>query len=589
MKELLSGNEAIARGAYEGGVEAAFAYPGTPSTEILENVARRYPEIYSEWTPNEKVSLETAIGSSLSGARTLVSMKHVGLNVAADPLFSLSYMGVNGGIVIVTADEPSMFSSQNEQDNRWYGIFAKIPVLEPSDSQEARDLVIEGLKISEAYDTPVLLRITTRIAHCKTLVELGERGQLSTAFSYEKDFKKNILMPMNARLRHQVVEQRLELLSEVSESLPATFEVPGTGEAIITAGIDFQYVREAFPEARVLKIGMTHPLPRKKISTFIEAHQGKVRIIESLDPVMEMQIRSWGYTTVTGKDKTGLLYELSVERLKQTFQGQEFPQPPPDLPPRPPELCAGCPHRGIYYSLKKKKAIVHGDIGCYTLGALPPLESMDSCVCMGASISMANGMNAMLARQQKKHPPVFATIGDSTFLHSGMNPLLDAVYNRVPTHVLILDNRVTAMTGHQPNPSTGLNIRGEEAPQIDLETLCRALGVKEVDIVSPYDLEHVNSLLEKHMQLDEPSVIISKAACALIPLYERSAPYRVDTEKCTFCRACIRTGCPALGAVDQKSHIDANQCTGCGLCAQVCKFDAIHQVEQPEGSKAHEK
>jgi len=585
MKELLSGNEAIARGAYEAGVEAAFAYPGTPSTEIMENVARHYPEIYSEWTPNEKVSLESAIGSSLSGARTLVAMKHVGLNVAADPLFSLSYMGVNGGVVIITADEPSMFSSQNEQDNRWYGISAKIPVLEPSDSQEARDMVIEGFKISEAYDTPVLLRITTRIAHCKTLVELGERGQCGSSFTYKKDFRKNILMPMNARLKHQAVEKRLELLAEASETFPATFEIQGEGEAIITAGIDFQYVREAFPEARVLKIGMSHPLPRKRISAFIEANQGKVRVVECLDPVMETQIKSWGYNSVTGKDKTGLLYELSVERLRKAFQDQDFPQAPPELPPRPPVLCAGCPHRGIYYILRKKKAIVHGDIGCYTLGALPPLESMDTCVDMGASISMANGMNAMLARQQAEHPPVFATIGDSTFLHSGITPLIDAVYNRLHTHVLILDNRVTAMTGHQPNPSTGISIRGEKSPQIDLETLCRALGVKDVDVVSPYDLDQVDALLEKHTQIKGPSVIISKAPCALIPLYERSAPYSVDTEKCTFCRACIRTGCPALSAVDQKSHIDPNQCTGCGLCAQVCKFDAIHQVEQQEGSR----
>jgi indolepyruvate ferredoxin oxidoreductase alpha subunit len=509
--------------------------------------------------------------------------------VAADPLFSLSYMGVNGGIVIVTADEPSMFSSQNEQDNRWYGIFAKIPVLEPADSQEAKDLVIEGLKISEAYDTPVLLHITTRIAHCKTLVELGERSEGSTGFAYKKDFKKNILMPMNARLRHQAVEQRLELLAEVSESFPATLEVAGPGEAIITSGIDFQYVREAFPEARVLKIGMTHPLPRKKISAFIEAHQGRVRVIESLDPVMEQQIRSWGYTTVTGKDKTGLLYELSVERLRQAFNGQDFPRPPAELPPRPPVLCAGCPHRGIYHSLNKKKAIVHGDIGCYTLGALPPLEAMDTCVCMGASISMANGMNAMLGRQKAEHPPVFATIGDSTFLHSGITPLIDAVYNRLATHVLILDNRVTAMTGHQPNPSTGMGIHGEESPQIDLEILCRSLGITDVDVVTPYDLERINELLEKHMQIDGPSVIISRAPCALIPLYRRSTPYRVDTEKCTFCRACIRTGCPALSAVDGKSHIDAHQCTGCGLCAQVCKFDAIHHLEQTEGSKAHGK
>jgi len=586
MKKLLSGNEAIARGAFEAGAEAAFAYPGTPSTEIIEYIALKFPEIYSEWAPNEKVSLESAIGSSLYGARTLVAMKHVGLNVAADPLFSLSYMGLNGGVVIVNADEPSMFSSQNEQDNRWYGISAKIPVLEPSDSQEAKELVKEGFKLSEKYDTPVILRITTRIAHSKSIVTLENRETPASGFSYKKDFRKNVLTPMNARIKHRIVEERMENLKAVSEDFSFNRHIPGKGRAIITSGIDFHYVREVFPDADILKISLSNPLPKQLISDFIDRHQGRVSVIESLDPVMESRIKSWGYSLINGKDKTGLLYELSPEKLQRVFSEQqettENSETDTTLPSRPPVLCAGCPHRGIYHSLRKQKAIVHGDIGCYTLGALPPLEAMDTCVCMGASISMASGMTAMLVRNGETAPPIFATIGDSTFIHSGIQPLIDAVYNQIPTHVIILDNRITAMTGHQVNPVTGLNIKGEEAPILDLEKLCLAIGIKEVDTVNPWNLKEITEALNKHKELNEPSVIISKGPCALIPFYQASAPYQVDTDKCTLCKACIRTGCPAISVENDKSHIDINSCTGCGVCFQVCKFDAIQQIKENE-------
>ncbi len=587
MGILLSGNEAIARGAFEAGVEAAFAYPGTPSTEILETIAREYDEIYAEWTSNEKVALETAIGSSLYGKRTIVSMKHVGLNVAADPLFSLSYMGVNGGIVIVSADEPSMFSSQNEQDNRWYGLFAKIPVLEPSDSEEARIFTIEAFDISERFDTPVLLRITTRIAHSKSVVNPGTRKMPEGFSGYEKNFHKNVLMPMNARVRHRIVEERMSRLEEYSNNFRYNVLIEGKGRKVITSGIDYQYTREVFPEASILKLSMTNPLPRRKIDEFIGNRESneKILVIESLDPFIEMQIKSWGYTTVEGKERTGKLYELSVSRLREIFLADkdehlnEEASAVENLPPRPPVLCSGCPHRGVYYELRKKKAIVHGDIGCYTLGALPPLSAMDTCVDMGASVSMANGMNAMIKRNGEEKRPVFATIGDSTFVHSGITPLIDAVTNRIPTHVIILDNRVTAMTGHQVNPVTGISIKGEDAPQLDLEKLCRAVGVKTVEVIDPFSLDEIESAVERHKKLDEASVIIARAPCALIPLAEKKAPYRIETDKCTMCKICLKTGCPSISIVDGKMVIDEETCTGCSICFQVCKFEAILQVE----------
>jgi len=581
MNVLLSGNEAIARGAYEAGALAAFAYPGTPSTEIIATVAKEYGEIYSEWAPNEKVALETAIGASLYGARTLVAMKHVGLNVAADPLFSFSYMGVNGGVVIITADEPSMFSSQNEQDNRWYGLFSKIPVLEPSDSQEAKELTVEGFSISEEFDTPVLLRITTRLAHSKSIVSLKKRHKTDTAFSYRKDFSKNVLMPMNARIKHRRVEDRIEELKEYSEKFLFNRIEEGKGIGIITSGIDYQYTREAFPDAAILKIVMTHPLPKEKISKFIDSFKGNVTIVESLDPFMELQIKSWGYRDVVGKEKTGKLYELSVEKLREDFNGHAIQAAKDaDLPGRPPVLCSGCPHRGIYYVLRKKRAIVHGDIGCYTLGALPPLNSMDTCVCMGASISMSNGMNAMLKINNGNRSPVFATIGDSTFIHSGIPPLIDAVTNEIPTHVIILDNRVTAMTGHQVNPVTGLNIHGEKAPVLDLEKVCRAVGVETVDKVDPFSLKEVEEVIERHSKINKPTVIVAQAPCALIPMAVKQAPYQINQDNCTQCKACLFTGCPSITITDEKVVIDADTCTGCGVCFQTCRFKAIYQVER---------
>jgi indolepyruvate ferredoxin oxidoreductase alpha subunit len=581
MKELLSGNEAIARGAFESGVTVAAAYPGTPSTEILENFAR-YPGIYAEWAPNEKVAMEVGIGASMAGARTLVAMKHVGVNVAADPLLTFAYTGVNGGFVLVSADDPGMHSSQNEQDNRFYARFAKIPLLEPSDSQEARDMVGLALDISEQFDTPVMLRTTTRVAHSQGLVKSGAHKPRDLR-PYAKDPKKYLMVPAFARLRRAALEERLARLREYSESGPLNFiEWHDKAVGIITSGISYQYVREAMPDASVLKLGMTNPLPEKTIRHFAGA-VGRLVVVEELEPFMQDQVRCMGLA-VTGKEfipntgelDTGCLTKKFIEAgiLKQAVKVKtvEITRPEaPAVPARPPVLCPGCPHRGLYFALKRLKLTVAGDIGCYTLSGLPPLQAMDCCVCMGASIGAAHGMskaNPMMAGS------TVATIGDSTFLHSGITGLLNMVYNNGTGTVIILDNKTTAMTGHQQHPGTGRTLMGAQAPAVDLETLVKALGVKRVRVVNPLNLGETMEAVREEAAAGEPSVIISRSPCVLLTKVSGPAVLAVK-DKCIGCKICISLGCPAISMKDKVVTVDPVSCTGCGLCAQVCKEGAL--------------
>jgi len=574
-KQVLSGNEAVARGAYEAGVRFASAYPGTPSTEILETVAR-YREIEAQWAPNEKVALETAVGASLGGGRALVAMKHVGLNVAADPLFSLSYMGVNGGVVIVTADDPGMHSSQNEQDNRWYARAAKIPMLEPADSQEAKDFTVFAFQLSEEYDTPVLLRTTTRISHSKSVVELGGRREVPLR-PYQKRFRKNVLLPSTARLRHPWVEERMRKLEELANRLELNRVEWGNRRlGIIAAGVAYQHAREAFPEASFLKLGMTHPLPEKLVRRFAEAVD-QLLVVEELDPVLEEQIRAMGIPVV-GKEKIPLLGELNPDVVAQGWNGGA-PELKPvledvKLPSRPPVLCPGCSHRGVFWALKKLRLTVHGDIGCYTLGALPPLEAMDSCLNMGASIGMAEGM--VKVAPEKFKGKVVGVIGDSTFIHSGITALIDMVYNRGLATVIILDNRTTAMTGHQEHPGTGKRLNGEPTVRIDFEQLCRSIGLKHVRKIDPYDLDETIKVIREEVRRQEPSVIIADAPCVIHDRIVMNRPYVVEDELCVECDLCYKIGCPALYKGDDgKPDIDPLLCIGCSHCAQVCNLDAI--------------
>ncbi len=588
MKELLSGNEAIARGAFESGVTVAAAYPGTPSTEILENFAR-YPGIYAEWAPNEKVAMEVGIGASMAGARTLVTMKHVGVNVAADPLLTFAYTGVNGGFVLVSADDPGMHSSQNEQDNRHYARFARIPLLEPSDSQEARDMVGVALDISEQFDTPVMLRTTTRVAHSQGLVETG--GYKTRELSpYKKDPKKYLMVPAFARLRRAALEERLTKLRAYSENSTLNFiEWRDKTIGVITSGISYQYVREALPEASVLKLGMTNPLPEQMIRQFA-GEVGRLIVVEELDPFVQDQVRCMGLV-VTGKEfipnsgelDTGILTRkliaAGILKAPAAAGPQDKPLPEaPVIPGRPPVLCPGCPHRGLFFTLKKLKLTVAGDIGCYTLSGLPPLEAMDCCICMGASIGAAHGMS-------KANPAMagstVAAIGDSTFLHSGITGLLNMVYNNGTGTVIILDNKTTAMTGHQQHPGTGSTLMGAIAPAVDLETLVRALGVKRVQVINPLDLEQTLAAVREETAAGEPSVIISRCPCVLLTKMTKPA-VRVVTDKCIGCKACIRLGCPAISMKDKKALIDPVSCTGCGLCTQVCKEEALVEGGSPD-------
>ncbi len=586
MKTILSGNEAIARGAYEAGCLVACAYPGTPSTEILENTIS-YKEINSSWAPNEKVALEVAIGASFGGGRALCTMKHVGVNVAADPLFTLSYTGVRGGLVLVVADDPEMHSSQNEQDSRNYAKFAKVPMLEPSDSQECKEFTRLAFELSEQYDAPVMLRSSTRISHGKSIVELGERVTDLPLPKLEKNPTKLVMLPGNARVRHPLVEQKLANLSKAAAIMPLNrMEVREPSIGIITAGICYQYVREVLPTASTLKLGMVYPLPHDLIREFA-AKVDKLYVIEELDPFIEDQVKAMGIATV-GKEIISLCGELTPGRLRSAFGLQQPACIPADkLPGRPPNMCPGCPHRGVFYVLNQLKAYVTGDIGCYTLGFMPPLSAMDTCICMGASVGMATGAIKVVSAEEKKK--VVSVIGDSTFLHTGMNGLMDMVYNNSPATLIILDNRITAMTGRQDNPASGFTLMNDPAHSINIPLLCKALGAKNIRFINPLDLEETKLVIAEEMERPEPSVIITNKPCVLIKrddIFQKGPVYVVDEDKCTGCRACLKIGCPAIewcpagdGSKKGKTHIDPMQCTGCDVCRQLCKFDSIGSVQ----------
>lgn len=575
--ELMTGNEAIARGAYEYGITVAAAYPGTPSTEILENLSK-YPGVKSQWSPNEKVALEVGIGASFGGARVIVTMKHVGVNVAADPLFTLAYTGVNGGLILVSADDPGMHSSQNEQDNRYYAKFNQIPMLEPSDSQEAKDFIGLALEISEKFDTPILYRTTTRVSHSQGLVKLGDKQDIPLR-QYVKNPQKYVMVPAHARGRHVVVDERRKSLEAYAENCPVNkTEMGSTKIGIITSGISYQYVKEALPEASILKLGLTYPLPQNLIREFASKVE-RLYVIEELEPFLEEQIKALGIE-VAGKELFSRLGELNPviisEKITGTKVKKEMVTNNIPVPVRPPVMCPGCPHRGVFYTLNNLKLVVSGDIGCYTLGAMPPLEAIDTCVCMGASIGGALGMERANPDLKGR---VVAVIGDSTFLHSGVTGLMDVVYNKGTTTTIILDNSITAMTGHQDNPSTGKTLMKEPAPQVDLVKLAEALGVKRVEVVDPFDLGKVKEILKNEAAAEEPSVVIAKRPCALL-IKEKETPLAIAEETCIGCKSCLKLGCPALSydKVSKKVAIDFALCTGCGLCAQVCKVGAIVKV-----------
>lgn len=579
MKELMLGNEAVARGAYEAGVRVAVAYPGTPSTEITENMAKySKDEVYCEWAPNEKVALEVAIGASMGGARAICCMKHVGVNVAADPLFTAAYTGVRGGLVLVAADDPGMHSSQNEQDSRFYARSAHVPMLEPADSAECREYVIRAFEISEKYDTPVMLRLVTRIAHARSLVEEGVRQEIPLK-DYEKDIKKYVMMPGNAKGRHVVVEAREKKLEEEIDALGFNrVEMADTKVGVVCSGSAYQYVKEALPNASVLKLGMVYPLPEKLIRDFA-TKVDQLLVVEELEPFFEDAIKAMGIPC-SGKDKTGLQGELFVRKVGRLFGGEADcgPAETQGVPMRPPVLCPGCPHRAVFYVLKKLGLTVAADIGCYTLGAMPPLAAVDSVVCMGASIGMALGLEKARGRDFAKK--TVAVIGDSTFVHSGITGLVDMVYNQGHSTVIIVDNSTTGMTGHQPNPTTGFNVRGEIAPQLDVVKLCEAIGVPSVRVVDPFNMKKLEQTIMEESEKDVPSVIIARRPCALL-VKKKTAPCAINTDKCRKCGMCMKIGCPAiLKAENGQVSIDASLCNGCGLCKEMCHFGAIEGGER---------
>jgi indolepyruvate ferredoxin oxidoreductase alpha subunit len=576
--KLLSGNEAIAWGAHDYGVKVASAYPGTPSTEILENIAR-FDDIYAEWAPNEKVALEVAIGACLGGVRTLASMKHVGLNVAADPFFTASYIGVNGGLVIVSADDPGIHSSQNEQDNRHYAVAAKVPMLEPADSQEAYEFIGQALELSEQYDTPVLLRITTRVAHSKGVVERGAtRNNHLRDTGFVKDPPKYVMVPNYARQRHDYVEQRMVRLRELTESIPINrIDWARREVGIVASGVAYQYAREARPRASFLKLGLTHPLPANMIRDFAQGVK-KLFVVEELDPYLENRIKTLGIPVI-GKERFPICGELSPAIVKQGLSGRKKSKraDPPGIPPRPPALCPGCPHSATFYTIKKLKLTVMGDIGCYTLSVAPPLETMDSTLCMGASIGMAHGLEKALGSDPETRS--VAVLGDSTFLHSGVSPLMNIAYNRGISTTIILDNRTTAMTGFQEHAATGRTLQGEETQEVDFEALGKALGVDSVRTVDPYEMKDLEKVLKEEVEAPRSSLIIARRDCLLINRGERRKPKTVDPDKCVGCNLCLLTGCPALSRTrDDKAQIDSVICSGCPICQQICKLDAISDL-----------
>lgn len=587
-KRFLSGNEAIAHGAYKAGCTVAAAYPGTPSTEILENVSKFKENIYCEWSVNEKVAMEVVIGASFAGARSLTAMKHVGLNVAADPLMTGSYLGANGGLLIVSADDPGMHSSQNEQDNRFFAKFAKTPLLEPSDSQEAYDMTIAAFEISERFNTPIILRMTTRTSHSSGIVDLGDFTSISLPRkTYEKNVEKTVPIPVYARKMRVMVEERLDSLREYSESTELNRIEPGDNEiGIITSGIAYQYVKEIFPQASVLKLGFTNPLPTKLIKQFAETVK-KLYVIEELDPFMEEQIKAMGIVVQNHRLKLNI-GELNPFRMK-LLKAEIEDQPAPvisskgvgvGLPARPPVLCAGCGHRSVFYALNRLKATVTGDIGCYSLGMFKPLDSMDTIVCMGASIGNAFGMEK--AGYQKR---TAAVLGDSTFFHSGITGLLNIVYNRGISTVIVLDNRITAMTGHQDNPGTGRTLMGQATKEITVEQIARGVGVDRVRVIDCYDLKDVERVLQEELDSPEPSVVVAKRPCALFAKLAGKKRFVIDFATCTGCQACLKLGCPAIELGDsdpakpkiRKVKVNPVLCAGCGMCVQVCKFGAISE------------
>ena len=573
MKQLILGNEAVARGLYEAGCSFVSSYPGTPSTEITEAVAK-YPEVYAEWAPNEKVALEAAFGASLAGRRAFCGMKHVGLNVAADPLFTLSYTGVNGGLVIGVADDAGMHSSQNEQDSRHYARSAKIPMLEPSDSAEALEFAKLAYELSEEFDTPVLLKMCTRVSHSQSVVQTGER--VEHAKEYEKNIGKYVMMPGNAKKRHPVVEARTQALIAYAESAEINRVEAGADHTmgIITSSTSYQYVKEVLGDTYpVLKLGMIWPLPEKKIRDFAASVE-KLVVVEELDSFIENHCRNLGLNCI-GKENFSCIDELSQNKVAAKLAGavEEGIALADPIPPRPPVMCAGCPHRGLFYTLKKNKITVLGDIGCYTLGAVAPLAAVDSVICMGASVSGLHGFSKSQGGAMDNK--TVAVIGDSTFMHSGITGLVNIAYNESNATVIIVDNSITGMTGHQQNPTTGFNLKGDPCAKIDLETLCHAVGIKRVRVIDPYDLEQCDRVLKEELAADEPSVIISRRPCALLKYVKHKAPLAVETEKCIGCKACMKIGCPAISMEDGKAKIDPTLCVGCGVCAQLCKVGAL--------------
>lgn len=582
-KELLSGNEAIARGAYESGITYAAAYPGTPSTEILENIRRYRDVIHAEWSVNEKTAMEEAIGASFTGARAIVAMKHVGVNVAADPLFSASYIGATGALVIVSADDPGMHSSQNEQDNRHYAVAAKLPVLEPSDSQEAKDLVAAAVGISEQFDTPVMLRMTTRTSHSRSAVEIGERVE-PPAPEYKSDFFKRNLLPGNARKRHVAVEERLKKLRDFSNRFPHNRIVPGRGRVgVLASGIAYQYGREVFPDAWFLKVALSFPFPDELFRKFA-SEVDTIYVLEENDPIMETQARLLEPgKTIIGKETIPLLGELSPDIVAACL-GRKSLAPRFDtdsIPKRPPSLCAGCPHAALFFNLSRMRVMSRGDIGCYTLGALRPLSAMDTCVDMGASITVQLGIEKALAKAGKTIKQV-AVIGDSTFLHSGITGLIDVIYHQGHSTVVILDNSITAMTGHQENPASGRDLAGSAAPRVDILRLVRdGLGIARTFEVDGYDVKAIKERLQAELAATEPSVIVVRRPCVLLFRKARWSPVVVNKDVCTKCHLCLKIGCPALSAdADGHSSVSPSLCTGCGVCLQVCPFKAISFADE---------
>ena len=571
-RQLMLGNKAVARGLYEAGVCFISSYPGTPSTEVTEEAAK-YDDIYCEWAPNEKVAMEAAFGACLAGRRAFCAQKHVGLNVAADPLYTMSYTGVNAGLVILVADDAGMHSSQNEQDSRHHAIAAKVPMLEPSDSAEALEFTKLAFEISEQFDTPVIIKMCTRVAHSQSIVSTGERTVPDKP--YEKNIAKYVMMPGNAKKRHPIVEERTAKLAEYAETSPLNrMELGDTKLGIITSSTSYQYVKEVFGNtASVLKLGMVNPLPDRLIKEFAEKVE-KLYVVEELDPIIENHVKALGLS-VSGKDILPICDEFSQNLIAKAF-GKAVPETfetDVAVPNRPPVMCAGCPHRGLFYTLKRNKCTVLGDIGCYTLGAVPPLATIEMTLCMGASIGALHGFNKV--RGKESEGKTVAVIGDSTFMHSGMTGLANVAYNQSNSTIVIVDNSITGMTGHQQNPTTGKNIKGEPAGKIDLEALCRAMGFERVRVVDPYNLDECDKVLKEELAVDAPSVIISRRPCALLKYVKHNPPLRVNTELCIGCQSCMRIGCPAISMKDGQAHIDGTLCVGCNVCSQLCPVGAF--------------